>query len=368
MMKKIKNIVVTVILSSFILALSVFAWVKPTDEFSLTERRPLAKIPELNINTLLSGAFMKNFENYTLDQFPLREFFRTVKAQSEIGIFNKKSNNDIIEKDDYITKIEYPLNENSLDNAAKKFNNVYEKYLKDTNTNIYFSIIPDKNYYLIGEDENYLTLDYNKLVTDITEKTNYMKYIDIFSELSIDSYYKTDSHWSQDKILPVAEKIAGEMGVELKAQYEEISPDKSVYGVYYGQYAINGVMPDSLIALSNEFTYNAKVTDYQNNRIIPVYDFTKADGRDFYESFLGGPLSLVTIENENATTEKELIMFRDSFGSSLAPLFIEGYKKITLVDIRYIHPNMLSQFIEFNNQDVLFIYSTSVLNNSETLK
>ncbi|MBE6751901.1 MAG: hypothetical protein E7556_05170 [Ruminococcaceae bacterium] len=367
-MKKIKNIVVTVILSSFILALSVFAWVKPTDEFSLTERRPLAKFPEFNINTLLSGAFMKNFENYTLDQFPLREFFRTVKAQSEIGIFNKKSNNDIIEKDGYITKIEYPLNENSLDNAAKKFNNVYEKYLKNTNTNVYFSIIPDKNYYLIGDDENFLSLDYNKMVTDITKKTGYMKYIDIFSELSIDSYYKTDSHWSQDKILPVAEKIAGEMGVELKAQYEEISPDKSVYGVYYGQYAINGVMPDSLIVLSNEFTYNAKVTDYQNNRIIPVYDFTKADGRDFYESFLGGPLSLVTIENENATTDKELVMFRDSFGSSLAPFFIEGYKKITLVDIRYIHPNMLSQFIEFNNQDVLFIYSTSVLNNSETLK
>ena len=367
-MKKIKNIVVTVILSSFILALSVFAWVKPTDEFSLTERRPLAKFPEFNINTLLSGAFMKNFENYTLDQFPLREFFRTVKAQSEIGIFNKKSNNDIIEKDGYITKIEYPLNENSLDNAAKKFNNVYEKYLKNTNTNVYFSIIPDKNYYLIGDDENFLSLDYNKMVTDITKKTGYMKYIDIFSELSIDSYYKTDSHWSQDKILPVAEKIAGEMGVELKAQYEEISPDKSVYGVYYGQYAINGVMPDSLIVLSNEFTYNAKVTDYQNNRIIPVYDFTKADGRDFYESFLGGPLSLVTIENENATTDKELVMFRDSFGSSLAPFFIEGYKKITLVDIRYIHPNMLSQFIEFNNHDVLFIYSTSVLNNSETLK
>ena len=104
-------------------------------------------------------------------------------------IFNKKSNNDIIEKDDYITKIEYPLNENSLDNVAKKFNNVYEKYLKDTNTNIYFSIIPDKNYYLIGEDENYLSLDYNKLVTDITEKTNYMKYIDIFPLLSIEDYY-----------------------------------------------------------------------------------------------------------------------------------------------------------------------------------
>ena len=82
----------------FILALSVFAWVKPADDVSITERRELAKFPELSFNTLVSGSFMKNFENYTLDQFPLREFFRKIKAQSEIGVFNKLSNNNIIEK------------------------------------------------------------------------------------------------------------------------------------------------------------------------------------------------------------------------------------------------------------------------------
>ena len=94
----------------------------------------------------------------------------------------------------------------------------------------------------------------------------------------------------------------------------------------------------------------------------------KAYGKDPYEMFLSGSLSLITIENENAKTDKELVIFRDSFGSSIAPLFVEGYKKITLVDIRYIHPDMLEKYIEFNNQDVLFMYSTSVLNNSETIK
>ena len=366
-MKKILDIITSVLVLSFILALSVFAWVKPADDISNSERRELAKFPELSFNTLVSGSFMKNFENYTLDQFPLREFFRRIKAQSEIGIFNKQSNNNIIEKDGYITKIEYPLNEESIENAGKKFSLVYEKYLKDTDTNVYFSIIPDKNYYLIGEDENYLSLDYEKLVTSITEKTTYMKYIDIFPELNIDSYYKTDSHWRQEKILPVAKKLASEMGVKLNSEYTETSYDKTVYGVYYGQYAL-WVQGDSLVALTNDYTFNAKVTDFQNQREISVYQLSKGASRDFYEAFLGGPLSLITIENENATTNKELVIFRDSYGSSLAPLFIEGYKKITLIDIRYMHPNMIEQFVEFNNQDVLFIYSTSVLNNSETLK
>ncbi len=366
-MKKFKNISISVVLLVFILALSVFAWVKPVDDVSITERRELAKFPELSFNTLVSGSFMKNFENYTLDQFPLREFFRTVKAQSEISIFNKQSNNSIIEKDGYITKIEYPLNEQSVENAGEKFKNVYDKYLKDRNTNVYFSIIPDKNYYLIGEDENYLSLDYEKMVTNITEKTSYMKYIDIFSELNIDSYYKTDSHWRQEKILPIAKKLAGEMGISLNAEYSKTPFDNEFYGVYFGQYAMP-IDSEAMYYLKNDITDNAVVFDYQNQKNIEVYKSTKGVLRDSYETFLGGPLSLVTIENENATTDKELIMFRDSFGSSLAPLFIEGYKKITLIDIRYMHPNMIEQFVEFNNQDVLFIYSTSVLNNSETLK
>ena len=192
-----------------------------------------------------------------------------------------------------------------------------------------------------------------------------MKYIDIFSELSIDDYYKTDSHWRQEKIVPVAKKIAKEMGVSLRGEYEKIALDKGVYGVYYGQYALP-LSSEPMYFLMNDDIKNATVYDYSKN--FDVYDLSKGYGRDPYEAFLGGALSLVTIENENASTDKELVMFRDSFGSSIAPLFIEGYKKITLVDIRYIHPDMMDEFIKFNNQDILFLYSTSVLNNSETLK
>ena len=61
------------------------------------------------------------------------------------------------------------------------------------------------------------------------------------------------------------------------------------------------------------------------------------------------------------------MIFRDSFGSSLAPLLIEGYEKITLVDIRYMHSNLLPNYIEFTDQDVLFLYSTMVLNSSSML-
>ena len=49
-------------------------------------------------------------------------------------------------------------------------------------------------------------------------------------------------------------------------------------------------------------------------------------------------------------------MFRDSFCSSLAPLLLDGYKKITVIDLRYIGSPLLKGLVEFkDNQDVLII-------------
>ena len=74
------------------------------------------------------------------------------------------------------------------------------------------------------------------------------------------------------------------------------------------------------------------------------------------------------IKRRTATTDRELVIFRDSFASSLAPLLLDGYAKITLVDIRYLPSVRLGSFLTFTDQDVLFLYSVNVLNNSETIK
>ena len=91
-------------------------------------------------------------------------------------------------------------------------------------------------------------------------------------------------------------------------------------------------------------------------------------GKDPYDLFLSGELSKVVIENPNAKTDKELVVFRDSYGRSLIPLLADDYAKITVVDIRYAHPMMLLADVNFEDQDVLFLYSTLVLNNSSELK
>ena len=230
--------------------------------------------------------------------------------------------------------------------------------------NIYLSVIPDKSYYLASDSE-YLRMDYDKLFQLIQNNMTYAKYIDISHSLDITDYYKTDTHWREEKLIDTAKVLAKEMGVSLTSTYTTNTLDKPFYGVYYGQSALP-LPSETIYYLTNDIIDNCIVTNYENNTVGSIYDMKKANGKDPYEMYLSGPVSLITIENQSATSDKELIIFRDSFASSIAPLLTEAYSKITLVDIRYLRSDFLDKFIDFNHQDILFLYSSLVLNNSET--
>lgn len=368
MWKNVKNKIYVFSLAGILLLFSLWAWIKPVDDYSESERRLLESFPKLTLETVLSGEFMTDFEAYTLDQFPLRDTFRSLKSMASLYLFQQSDVNDLYIHEGYLAKAEYPLSETMLDFAGDKFWYLYDTYMADTDVNLYFSIVPDKNYYLAPQAKQ-LSMDYDTLVSSMTEKTSYMEYIDLFSLLKLSNYYYTDTHWKQETLLPVAITLAGSMGTRIETNYTVNQMESPFYGVYCGQIALP-VEPDTIQYLTSEILNNCIVTSYNTGMPVEkeMYDLSKANSKDPYEMFVCGNDPLVTIENPGASTEKELILFRDSFGSSIAPLLATGYRKVTLVDIRYIHPGMLGNFIEFDNQDVLFLYSTLVLNASTAFK
>ena len=366
MKTNIKNIVLVMMAALFLFGFSLWGILAPDGTESLSERRPLAAFPEISTDNIMSGKFMTDFEKYTLDQFPLRDSFRTIKSVTAFYVFGNKDNNDIYIKNNYAAKLEYPMNGDSIDYALERFRFVYDAYLADAGCDVYLSVIPDKNFFM-AKESGHPSFDYGEFIVKMKDGMEYAEYIDITDLLDISDYYRTDTHWRQEKIEDVAKRIAEKMGVTLTAEYIEKRVETPFYGVYYGQSALP-LKADELFYLDSDTLSSCKVYDFETDSYIPVYDLEKTEGNDPYEMFLSGSKSLLTIENENASTDKELIVFRDSFGSSLTPLFAEGYSKITVVDIRYISPNILGNFISFENADVLFIYSTSVLNNSVTIK
>jgi len=366
--QKCSQIVSTVLFSAILGGFFLGHVLTPDAELTVSERRRLAQFPEFSASTLQSGVFMSNFEKYSLDHFPFRDSFRTLKALCAYNVFGQRDNNDIYEEDGYLAKMEYPMSESQVLSAAEKFNKIQKQFLGESD--VYFAMVPDKNYFL-GEEHGYLHMDYDQFRdTFYSALSPEFEVIDIFDTLTIEDYYRTDTHWDQSCLGDTVNRIAGAMGFadRLNTAYKAETVE-NFYGVYSGQSALP-VQPDTLTYLTNEILENAVVTNLETGATT-VYNLNKlTDGTsmDNYDVFLDGPAALITIENPAATTDKELVIFRDSYGSSIAPLFVEAYAKVTLVDLRYLSSQFLGQFVDFAGRDVLFLFSTTIINTSEMLK
>ena len=343
--------------------LAAFAWCRPAADFSDSERRPLEQFPELSGGELLSGQFMKDFADYAVDQFPLRDGFRTLNAYLTYYLLGKKDNNGIYLHDGYAAKMEYPLNEASIENAVARFTELYEQYLTDCD--VRFALVPDKSYYL-AEEAGALSLDYDALYARMAEALPWAELIDLRQSLSIEDYYRTDTHWRQERLVPAAKQIAERLGVTVP-EFEQKQLDRPFYGVYYGQAALP-MEPDTMYYLTNEMLESCTVKIHDNGTTAEIFDETKLESKDLYDVFLSGGAAVLEITNPAGTEGKELIVFRDSFGSSMVPLFVNDYETVWVLDTRYVAPAMLGHFVDFADQDVLFLYSTLILNSSNALR
>lgn len=363
-MEKKKDYIITIIFMSILIFFMGSYLLKDDKDISTSERRKLAHFPDAEVEDILDGDFFNEFEKYLMDQSIFRDELRHLKSISLYDILKIKDKNDIYIYKEKLYKMEYPLNEKSIKNAADVFNTINKDMLKGLN--VYYSIIPDKSYF-VSKEKGYLGMDYDKLEDIMIQNISNMKYIDIFDDLSLEDYYDTDLHWKQDKIINIAEKFLYQMNDYKNNSIYYSEEVNDFEGSYYGQAAMFGEK-DTITYLTNDVINDAIVFDKEKNKYIDVYNLEDLSHPDKYDIFLGGPKALLTIENKKCTNDKELFIFRDSFGSSLAPLLIKGYSKITMIDLRYISRSAIKEYVEFKEgSDVLFLYSTLILNNSSTI-
>ena len=366
-MKKIRTIGIVVLVAAWVL-LAIFLWFGPSADYTYSERRPLAQMPEISKTSVFSGKFTADFEDFTLDQFPLRDTFRQVKSLFHYYVLNQKDNNGIYLVDDTVAKLEYPLNEASVKYATGRLQYLHDTYLADTECKVYAAMIPDKGYYL-AEKNGYPVMDYGKLEQTFRDALHRASYVELTDVLTADDYYRTDTHWRQERLLNVADRLCQTMGTAApKAEaVTQVKLEAPFYGVYFGQAALP-MEPEEMYILRNDLLDGCTVMDPITGTTSAVYNMEKLESPDLYDVFLSGAQPLLTIDNPHGQEGKELVIFRDSFGSSLTPLLVQDYSRITLVDIRYIHPDAIGEFVTFAEQDVLFLYSTLILNSGRSLK
>ena len=352
-----KNKILVIIFIIYISVFSILGVLVPDKEISSSERRKLKSFPEFEFDS----EWISELDKYFLDHFILRDEFRSIKASYNYNVLGKLDNNGIYLKDNYIFKSNYPTNKSSINGFVGKIGKL--SGLLSKNNNKYMMIIPDKNYYL--ESDDFLRIDYDYIYKE-TNKLGFRN-IELRDVLELDDYYETDTHWRQERLDKVILEMSKVMDFKYQdALYEEKTFD-NFYGVYYGESAVDR-NPEKLIYLDSDIFDGVMVKYLENSKLNSIYNEDKLDGLDAYDVYLDGASSFIEITNDMASSDKELVIFRDSFGSSLSPLLVNYYKKITLIDNRYISSDNFSDLITFESQDVLFMYSTLFINDSGSLK
>lgn len=240
MCNKYKDIVISVL---FVLILSLFFILnvfKSDVSVSLSERRKLTLMPKFSLKSLFNGTYFNEFDKYTTDQFIYRDNFRTLKAKMDLSI--KNSYHNLYIKDNNFIEMEYPLNMDSVDNLINKISYIKDNYL--SKSNVYYSIIPDKNYFI---DDKYLKIDYKYLENYMHDKLNF-RYIGLFDDLELDDYYKTDSHFMINKIDKVALRLLSGMNNDFDSNYEVINVG-TFDGIYKSRIPIS-IKSDDLTILN----------------------------------------------------------------------------------------------------------------------
>ena len=267
----------------------------------------------------------------------------------------------------YAVTTEAGYDQKSLDYAARKLQQLHDSYLTGNDGHIYLSVVPDKGSFT-EPTEGYTPASAQETADALLAQLDFVQYVDIAPGLTLEDYYRTDPHWRQECLVATAQTLAQAMDVPLAGDFQENAIDVPFYGAY-AEKAGEPLVADTLRYLTGEVLDACTVYDYETDAQETLYDLSAVETDTPYDLYLQGSRSLLRIDSPLSATDRTLVVFRDSFGSSLIPLLAESYRTIYAVDIRYLSSQMVGRFLSFDgSEDVLFLYSTMVMQNSRTMK
>jgi len=355
----LREIIACVIFIAFIGTFFILNFIIPEPAVLVSERRVPAQFPEVSLNAISTGTFMSGFDSYAADRFVFRDTFRMIHAFQILDLYQQTDKSGIYRCNSVGVGEFRRVDTTSFRQTAERIQRAAAT-LDGMNMNIYYSIVPDKSAFAERYYPGFDLAVAEPILFDVLGDHNYIR---VMEALSADVFYKTDLHWDQSRISGVTSHLLSSMGANAAlSNFPQVTVG-NWNGVYAGQLALP-VNPDVMTYVD---VPGLRVS-YLNDRTLefeegPVYDVDRFSGVDPYDMFLRGPQPLIIIENDSAP-ERELFLFRDSFGSSLAPLMMEAYSKITVIDLRYINLQVLNMFFEFTpGSDVLFIFSSQIFNN-----
>ena len=357
-MSKKFNIFLTLLFCAFIGGMGVISLLLPDKDFSELENRYLQKPPKLSLETLSSGKFMEDAEDYVSDHILGRDFWVAAKAWSE-RLSGKKENEGVYfgAKDTLINRVNVP-DQSKLDQDM----GYLDALVGNVDVPVYFGLIPSAAAIWADRLPKGAPTADEKAVIDQLYFSTGASTIDLYGALSAhsgeDIYYRTDHHWTSLGAFYGANAIFEALGMEpLKLEdFQKTTVTDQFYGTSFSTSGVRWLPPDRIDTYVPD--EGVKVTSYFKGT--PEEGGLYVDGKlavkDKYAYFLGGNQPLCVIETEQTNAPKALII-RDSYTDSLAPFLTRRFSEIHLFDLRYNLTSIQSYAEEHDIDTVIVLYS-----------
>ncbi len=338
----------------------------PFRSYSENENRYFSKIPEYSFDTLINGEFMNKVNDYVNDQFIARDNWISAQSMLEYFIGKRESNNVFICKDSLIGKIDGPNEEYIKDNIA----GIYD-FITATETPASLMIIPGASEILSHKLPSFARVwDQKEKIDEIYNSINFAKCISVYETLSDHKdeyiYYRTDHHWTTYGAYLAYTDYCNACGLS-PAEYAADKISKSFNGTLYSSSGVRFINSDTIEAFIVGSDAYCDIFDGNNTqRYDSIYFPDYLNKKDKYAYFLGTNQPVVTVYGDNVNGPR-LILFKDSYAHCMAPMLLEHYSQITLVDLRYIN-RQFDYYFDVNDYDeALFLYSIDTFGNQNDI-
>lgn len=352
---KISDLVTIVLFLSIIFGFAAAFLIMP-DADSNSFETGLQRLPApgdgfTGADYVLHGNMADDFDEYFCDQFPLRKEFVSLKAAAEV-ISGRAVNNGVLYADGQLATVRF----NALypDGTVVQDTEYYSKEhvaqcmdsLKAAISRLDVPVkvvLPPRAIDVIGPDIGYPT-DVGDALNEQVKAALGDSYVDVLPSLrsplegSGKMYYSTDHHWTSTGAWYAYARITAAFG-DTAHEFERYD-FVTVYKKFRGTACRNGnyffADPDEIQICRFEGDDRLKVEmgaslDYMTEKE-GMYDYEALYGPDPYNFFLYGKTKYVRITDPRDAEKETLLIVKDSFAHSLAPILASNYN-IVMVDL-----------------------------------
>ena len=371
-MNKHQSVYINTIFLLLIFGFTVATIIRPQRERSETENRSLEMRPSITWDSLISGKFADDYEDYLSDQFILRDGWITLKTAVERAILKQETNDVYFGRDGYL--IEKHTGAFTSDTARQNVQRISAFMQKMSETfdadHLSCIIVPNAVDVLVDklpayadpyDEELYLSQIRDAMPEGVWVDSSEVLKTRHAEDPSSQLYYRTDHHWKTDSAFRVFQNWLSQKKIAQASpdQYSVTSVTDQFEGTIASKLGIKGRADsieryDPVVPFDYYLIYNQS-DDIRNS----IYRDSYLDTKDKYAYFYGGNFGLIEAKMPDAQTGRRLLIIKDSYAHCFAPFTYGYFDEVDMLDPRYYNASVSELIAGKDYTDVLFLFNAA---------